>query len=177
MPRPVTSQPPDPFRQRGRRDWETQDDPRQGITKATVNIPDQVRRIVPEDEVERPLDGEAGQTVLDSDGKAASASSTGSGTRSLWWTREFKLYYLVYLVGVPLLCWVPIRLSRSECVPGMIDKAPSRRSSDIVCRGTVYDAAADHPNYGTYSWRLSPGWLFSRPIVRIFNILFVTSSP
>jgi hypothetical protein len=131
MPRPVTSQPPDSFRQRGRRDWETQDDPRHGITKATVNIPDQVRWIVREDEVEPPLDGEAGQTVLGTDGKAASTSSKGSGTCSLWWTREFKLYYLVYLVGVPLLCWVPIRLSRSECVPGMIDKVPSRRSSDM----------------------------------------------
>lgn len=50
-----------------------------------------------------------------------------------WRTLEFKFYALVFLTIVPLMCWVPIRLSLESA-----------------------------KNYPRYSSHLEPGWLFGR---------------
>ncbi|KIY43881.1 MBOAT-domain-containing protein [Fistulina hepatica ATCC 64428] len=53
----------------------------------------------------------------------------------LWSTTEFKFYYVVVLIFVPIMAWIPYTLSRSL-----------------------------HPNYRLYAFRLSPGWLFGRQL-------------
>lgn len=52
---------------------------------------------------------------------------------SRWATWEFRFYYLVFVVMVPLMVWVPVRLSQTS-----------------------------NPNYLRYSGHLKPGWLFGR---------------
>ncbi|PWZ03859.1 MBOAT-domain-containing protein [Testicularia cyperi] len=53
--------------------------------------------------------------------------------RGRWHTLEFKLYYLVFLFAVPLMVYVPVKLSLES-----------------------------NPNYYTYSGHLRPGWIFGR---------------
>ncbi|XAO24989.1 hypothetical protein I312_103798 [Cryptococcus bacillisporus CA1280] len=54
---------------------------------------------------------------------------------SKWRTLEFRLYILVFILVVPMLIWVPMKVS-----------LPS------------------HPNYHKFAHKLSPGWLFGRPV-------------
>ncbi|OXB36240.1 hypothetical protein LQV05_004548 [Cryptococcus neoformans] len=54
---------------------------------------------------------------------------------SKWHTLEFRLYTLTFMMVVPLMIWVPMRVS-----------LPS------------------HPNYYKFAHKLSPGWLFGRPV-------------
>ncbi|ETS62071.1 hypothetical protein PaG_03629 [Moesziomyces aphidis] len=63
----------------------------------------------------------------------STATAPRSAKRGRWHTLEFKLYYAVFVVVVPLMVWVPMRLSR-----------PS------------------NPNYYTYSGHLKPGWIAGR---------------
>ncbi|KAF9475454.1 MBOAT-domain-containing protein [Pholiota conissans] len=79
----------------------------QGIARLTVHIPSAFR--------------------------ANAAGRTGLGTTPRWSTLEFKVYYVVALVALPLMAWIPISLSSSA-----------------------------HPNYSFYSSRLSPGWINGR---------------
>lgn len=73
---------------------------------------------------------------------AATSSSSSSSPRSQsqlhvqpsrWSTWEFRFYFLVFAIMVPLMVWVPIRLSLTS-----------------------------NPNYVRYSEHLRPGWLFGR---------------
>ncbi|KAI9056770.1 MBOAT-domain-containing protein [Trametes sanguinea] len=52
-----------------------------------------------------------------------------------WRTPEFMVYYVVFILAVPLMVWIPYQLS-----------SPS------------------HPNYPFYEMRLSPGWMFGRRV-------------
>ena len=52
---------------------------------------------------------------------------------SRWKTPEFFVYWVVFLISVPYMAWVPIRLSQY-----------------------------DHPNFTSYSSHLQQGWLFGR---------------
>ncbi|WVQ81401.1 hypothetical protein IAT38_003525 [Cryptococcus sp. DSM 104549] len=52
-----------------------------------------------------------------------------------WQTLEFRLYAAAFVVVVPLMVWLPMRLS-----------------------------LASHPNYYKFSHKLSPGWLFGRQV-------------
>ncbi|KAM6504106.1 MBOAT, membrane-bound O-acyltransferase family domain containing protein [Amanita muscaria] len=54
---------------------------------------------------------------------------------SRWSTAEFRFYYLVFMFAIPLMVWLPIPLSM-----------PS------------------HSNYQSFRDRLTPGWMFGRPI-------------
>jgi hypothetical protein len=105
MPFPVTSPPTVHENLRKRAGVREEDDPRRGVTKATVAVSDQVR---PPGTILGGNNGQEGEKI------DAGANNAPNGSRALWWTTEFKLYYLIYLVGVPLLWWVPIRLSKSE---------------------------------------------------------------
>ncbi|KAM5544772.1 hypothetical protein V8D89_001670 [Ganoderma adspersum] len=52
-----------------------------------------------------------------------------------WRTPEFMLYYVVFACALPIMFWIPYRLSSST-----------------------------HPNYPYYERSLSPGWLFGRKV-------------
>ncbi|KAF8626599.1 hypothetical protein AX17_006517 [Amanita inopinata Kibby_2008] len=80
------------------------------IIKLTVDIPSSVRR---------------------TSGGTSAPSPAPAPPR--WSTFEFKVYYLVFLLVIPVMVWIPVSLS-----------LPS------------------HPNYPFYRSRLSPGWLFGR---------------
>nr|XP_031861387.1 uncharacterized protein CI109_002991 [Kwoniella shandongensis]KAA5528459.1 hypothetical protein CI109_002991 [Kwoniella shandongensis] len=72
-------------------------------------------------------------------------SVPGSKARSLppgsepppprWHTLEFRLYTIAFILVVPIMVWIPMRLS-----------LPS------------------HPNYGKFQHRLSDGWMFGRKV-------------
>ncbi|CDO75129.1 hypothetical protein BN946_scf185010.g54 [Trametes cinnabarina] len=52
-----------------------------------------------------------------------------------WHTLEFMVYYVIFILVVPVMFWIPYKLS-----------SPS------------------HPNYPFYETRLSPGWMFGRQV-------------
>ncbi|EIW57931.1 MBOAT-domain-containing protein [Trametes versicolor FP-101664 SS1] len=52
-----------------------------------------------------------------------------------WRTPEFMVYYVVFVLVVPMMAWIPYSLSSSS-----------------------------HPNYPFYERRLSPGWMFGRRV-------------
>nr|XP_018259356.1 glycerol transporter [Kwoniella dejecticola CBS 10117]OBR81514.1 glycerol transporter [Kwoniella dejecticola CBS 10117] len=79
------------------------------ITDFTINIP--------------------GSKVRQREDASTSSSGTSDKPRPRWDTLEFRLYGVVFLVVVPMMIWVPIRLS-----------LPS------------------HPNYYNFEYRLSEGW-------------------
>ncbi|KAF9554748.1 MBOAT-domain-containing protein [Agrocybe pediades] len=56
-------------------------------------------------------------------------------SKSRWRTPEFYFYYVIFILAVPVMAWIPISLSQ-----------------------------ASHPNYAYYSRRLSPGWLHGRMV-------------
>ncbi|KAF8193374.1 glycerol transporter [Pholiota molesta] len=89
-----------------------QDAPRaRGIARLTVHIPSAFRA------------------------NTAKAVSGDSKTPPRWNTLEFRLYYVVAAVVIPLMAWIPISLSNST-----------------------------HPNYLFYAPRLSPGWINGRMV-------------
>ncbi|KAL7424005.1 glycerol transporter [Cryptotrichosporon argae] len=79
-----------------------------------------------------PRPGPAGRSITDLTVSIPtnSAPVPPSTTRPLWRTREFAFYYVVFALVVPLMVYVPVRLS-----------------------------SPTHPNYALYAHRLSPGWL------------------
>lgn len=69
-----------------------------------------------------------------------------------WRSLEFRFYYLVFAVVVPIMIWIPVQLSSREYFfPGYMH--------------TLMGAEALHQNYPYYRNRLSPGWLFGRELV------------
>lgn len=82
-------------------------DQRKGILKLTVHIP--------------------------SSGKPASVERKHPAPR--WFTPEFLFYYVAAVIVIPIMVWIPIRLSSS-----------------------------DHPNFLIYQRRLSPGWIMGRRV-------------
>ncbi|KAI0077283.1 MBOAT-domain-containing protein [Panus rudis PR-1116 ss-1] len=82
-------------------------DQRKGITKLTVEIP--------------------------SSSNQAQTSRETSPSR--WGTPEFMFYAIAFCLVVPIMFWIPIKLSSST-----------------------------HPNYTAYSRRLSQGWMFGRKV-------------
>ena len=70
-----------------------------------------------------------------------------------WRTSEFIAYYVVFVVAIPLMVWIPNRLSTREyCCFWVKDYVVTQR-------------VASHPNYPFYESSLSPGWLFGRQVV------------
>ncbi len=80
-----------------------------------------------------PQNGTASTSASASTSTSTSTTTKRAPKRGRWHTLEFKIYYLVFLIMVPLMVWVPVRLSR-----------PS------------------NPNYYTYSDHLKPGWIAGR---------------
>ena len=61
------------------------------------------------------------QTVVDARSDPATSNETPSKAQSRaepskWKTPEFYFYYLVFLVAVPYMFWVPYSVSRRECI-------------------------------------------------------------
>ncbi|ODN97333.1 glycerol transporter [Cryptococcus wingfieldii CBS 7118] len=52
-----------------------------------------------------------------------------------WTTTEFRFYAIAFILVVPMMLWVPMRVSLPT-----------------------------HPNYPLYSYKLSPGWMFGRQV-------------
>ncbi|WVR08917.1 hypothetical protein IAU60_005976 [Kwoniella sp. DSM 27419] len=61
--------------------------------------------------------------------------TTSSRDQSRWHTNEFRFYIVAFIVVVPMMVWLPMRLSSES-----------------------------HPNYWKYEYRLSDGWLFGRKV-------------
>lgn len=84
-----------------------------------------------------PLSGQAaaqnGSTSTSSQTPTVSTKASRSVKTGRWHTLEFKFYYLVFAIAVPLMVWVPVRLS-----------TPS------------------NPNFYSYSGHLKPGWIAGR---------------
>ncbi|KAJ3969030.1 MBOAT, membrane-bound O-acyltransferase family-domain-containing protein [Lentinula raphanica] len=70
---------------------------------------------------------------IPSSSRRTSIPSEAQRTPSRWRTLEFRLYYVVLCLALPVMIWIPITLS-----------SPS------------------HPNYSQYQYKLSQGWLFGR---------------
>ena len=108
-------------------------------------------------EVEQPpLSKRKGITVLTVDIPSSNSSGTQqrfSTQPSRWRTPEFMFYGVVFATVIPVMCWIPIRLSSSTYLL-------QRRDHSFI---DVY--VASHKNYGQYSGRLSQGWLFGRHVV------------
>lgn len=66
-----------------------------------------------------------------------------STKRSKWSTNEFKFYYLVFIVSIPLMIYLPLNLSNDN-----------------------------NPNFIRFKNRLSDGWLFNRKIVYYVSLLY-----
>ncbi|KAF8650593.1 hypothetical protein AX16_005178 [Volvariella volvacea WC 439] len=91
-----------------------------------------------------PLDSEPARTktkmglvglTVDIPSSSRTQKSEGKRPPPRWRTLEFKIYYVIALVVIPLMAWIPITLSSTE-----------------------------HPNYPLYATRLSEGWLFGRMV-------------
>lgn len=71
-----------------------------------------------------------------------------------WKTAEFRFYFALACVVIPIMIWIPISLSFCtwafilNCSPSLSPFCP-----------------ASHPNYPFFRSRLSDGWLFGRQIV------------
>ncbi|KAJ9109716.1 hypothetical protein QFC19_001946 [Naganishia cerealis] len=101
-------------------------DRRRGVTQFTVHIPD----------------ANTNASTL-----TTSAELYGKSTRSAsrWSSLEFKIYGLIFAVVVPLMVWVPIRLSQGK-------------SSHHMC------VSKSHPNYYNYAYKLGDGWIPGRKV-------------
>ncbi|KAK8844173.1 hypothetical protein IAR55_006967 [Kwoniella newhampshirensis] len=82
-------------------------DAKRNITDFTISVPGSKARVIPGEESPSPR----------------------------WPTLEFRLYAVAFLLVVPLMIWIPVRLS-----------------------------LPNHPNHGRYQHRLSPGWMFGRQV-------------
>lgn len=82
-----------------------------------------------------PLSGQAAQknTATTEPSPTISTSKPGRAKRGRWHTLEFKFYYLVFAVMVPLMVYVPVSLSWTS-----------------------------NPNYYSYSAHLKTGWIAGR---------------
>lgn len=73
---------------------------------------------------------------------------------SRWKNPEFIVYGIIFVVVVPIMVWVPVSLSQGACVRIYSVLQRTDKSQDT------------HPNYPSYSHRLSWGWIAGRKIVR-----------
>ena len=96
------------------------------------------------------------------------SSSTPSGAASRpaprWWTHEFKAYYVVFAVAIPLMVWKAYDLSRGASSLSFPDE-----QDNSSCTAT-------HPNFVYYEHMLSQGWMFGRLLVRL-DCFFLFSHP
>lgn len=103
-------------------------DRRKGVTQFTVHIPDaDLRR----------------------------GSPSPPTTRARWSTLEFRIYAVVFAIVVPLMVWVPYKLSDSE-------PKPEKHLSEATL---MLPFIGSHPNYINYAYRLSDGWMPGRKVV------------
>ncbi|KAG6372194.1 hypothetical protein JVT61DRAFT_7987 [Boletus reticuloceps] len=72
----------------------------------------------------------------------------------LWRTPEFFFYYLIAVVVIPFMVWVPINLSSRA------SQACCHTTFVLICKLP----AVTHANYPIFQYKLSPGWLFGRRI-------------
>ncbi|KAK7036422.1 glycerol transporter [Paramarasmius palmivorus] len=72
---------------------------------------------------------------IPSSARTTSLPNEGAKNPSRWRTPEFRFYYVVAAVVIPVMIWIPVTLSD-----------PS------------------HPNYPFYKGRLSQGWILGRPV-------------
>lgn len=89
--------------------------------------------------------------------RSTAASET---SQSRWRTKEFMLYYLAFVLVVPIMIWWPIRLSQGRFT--LLHLYTCLQSSEKSAKDTE-----NHPNYPLYAWRLSDGWLFGWKVVGI----------
>jgi hypothetical protein len=77
---------------------------------------------------------------------------------SRWRSKEFTIYGVIFALVVPVMIYWPTRLSSRELMKG-------RKRGNILLGSPGLIDVAVHPNWGDYSHRLTPGWLFGRPVV------------
>ncbi len=87
--------------------------------------------------------------------KDARSNAVASGASpSKWGTLEFYVYYVVFLVAVPLMFKTVVDVSQ-----GWSSWSWSQMPADTI-------ALESHPTYPTYSHLLSQGWIPGRKVVR-----------
>lgn len=102
------------------------------LTDVTVNIPSSKRR---------PLVSEG-------------TTSEENLAPSRWSTIEFKIYYAVALIIIPVMVWIPVSLSSSRHIEFLSHKTLS-----------VDKTIGSHPNFPFYRSKLSDGWIMGRFVV------------
>lgn len=78
---------------------------------------------------------------------------------SKWATPEFFLYYVVFVVAVPLMFKSVYDVSIRECVPYY-----SKRKLWRELKTSADRCSASHPNYSKFEHLLSPGWIPGRKV-------------
>lgn len=69
-----------------------------------------------------------------------------------WNTLEFYVYYIVFIVAIPYMVYVPMRLSDGQC-------------GEHASIGAD-DAENKTPSVAEYDHMLKPGWMLGRRVVR-----------
>ena len=128
----------------------------QMVEDVTLDMPTDLRTgHTPESFKLEPLSRRKGITRL-----TVEVPTSGSSKRleprlspSRWKTPEFFFYGFAFCAVVPVMFWIPIRLSSGQ---------PSL-ARPLLCPDILMTAS--HTNYHIYSERLSQGWLFGRLVV------------
>jgi hypothetical protein len=131
--------------------------------KSDINITDFTIRI-PESSARRRE--QSSGTESDTPGQKSRSSSARQPEREeapRWNSFEFKVYYVIFALVVPVMVYWPMRLSSGVSFSSL-NHLLSLGASRFV--GAVQLTWAEsHPNYWFYAHRLSPGWLFRRQVV------------
>lgn len=98
---------------------------------------------------------------IPSSSRSTSIPSESSRKPSRWGTVEFKFYYVILCLALPLMIWIPITLSDRMCYLAS-SKLRCTEITALVC-----PLLASHPNYPQYQYKLWQGWLFGRNLVSI----------
>lgn len=102
--------------------------------------------------------GAAGQK-----GRNASARQPEREEAPRWNSFEFKVYYVIFALVVPVMVYWPMRLSSGVSL-SFLDRMLLPGASRFV-EAVQLTWADSHINYWFYAHRLSPGWLFGRQVV------------
>ena len=101
----------------------------------------------------KPSPAEVGSRPISSNEARKKPTSDGSSS-PLWGTTEFYIYYLVFLVCVPLMFKAVYDVSK-------------RTLTEVLIRtllSVLLTPIASHPNYAKYADLLSPGWIPGRKV-------------
>ena len=90
-------------------------------------------------------------------------TATEGAQPSRWGSSEFLLYYIVFLVAIPLMFKSVYDVSTRECrLLHPLDEGSYEPQSVRIAADIQYQAS--HPNYTKYANLLSPGWIPGRKV-------------